>query len=376
MKIEISDTDLVILTMAVSVEFEGELKLRIGSMADGNERTFKPPTIMYVGMFAGATKPKPFQRKRPNLSLLAPSKLPHLHDMRSLALQLHKGSYRPCPAGESRRMELATQHIYEGFNSFPILKIRGPIQGMGRPESILQIKEEMLVFRPMGASVGTSIEYAYADIEDWTAIDHDTYGPKDSGIEIKSSEGHVIYFGVTHIRDVKHSLEFFWNVYQVANGGKVKLGSTHGRPLVTITTLSGEVPSPEAPRGLSEVVDQDGILVRPGARMAPRRTSVVSGVMGSNEPKIVPPENRDVKKHWHKVVMHQGWLLKKGGAGLSKNWIKRYFVLYNTSQGHILNYYRYTLLSYFLVYIEKKKDNVCGPIELPIGTHTYYLSAF
>ena len=50
--------------MAVSVEFEGELKLRIGSMADGNERTFKPPTIMYVGMFAGATKPKPFQRKK------------------------------------------------------------------------------------------------------------------------------------------------------------------------------------------------------------------------------------------------------------------------------------------------------------------------
>lgn len=91
-----------------------------------------------------------------------------------------------------------------------------------------------------------------------------------------------------------------------------------------------------------QVVDQDGILVRPGARMVPRKTSVVSGVMGSNEPKVVPPENRDVKKHWHKVVMHQGWLLKKGGVGVgsNKSWIKRYFVLYNTSQGHILTYYR------------------------------------
>ena len=83
-------------------------------MASQNRGGKVPPT-MYVGMFAGTTKPKPFQRKSPNLSLLAPSKLPPLHDMRTLALQLHKGSYRPCPTGESRRMELATQHIYEGI---------------------------------------------------------------------------------------------------------------------------------------------------------------------------------------------------------------------------------------------------------------------
>lgn len=36
--------------------------------------------------------------------------------------------------------------------------------------------------------------------------------------------------------------------------------------------------------------------------------------------------------------MHQGWLLKKGGVGVgaAKSWIKRYFVLYNTSQVFIL----------------------------------------
>ena len=326
--------------MAISVEFEGELKLRLKGMGSGVRL---PPTT-YIGMFAGATKPKPFQRKRPNLSTLAPSKLPPLHDMRSLAMQLHKGSYKPCPPGESRRMELATQHIYEGFNSFPLLFVRGhSVQNQWRHDSILQIKEEMLVFRPLGANIGNSVEFAFADISDWTAIDNDNHSSGDSGIEIKSNEGDIILFGVAFIRDVKHSLEFCWNNYQVLNGGKVKLGSTHGRPIVTITTLSGEVPSPDAPRGLSEVVDQDGILVRPGARMVPRRSSVVSGVMGSNEPKVVPPENRDVKKHWHKVVMHQGWLLKKGGLGVgsNKSWIKRYFVLYNTSQGHILTYYRY-----------------------------------
>jgi hypothetical protein len=34
------------------------------------------------------------------------------------------------------------------------------------------------------------------------------------------------------------------------------------------------------------------------------------------------------------LVLHNGWLLKKGGA--AKSWLKRYFVLYKTSQGHFL----------------------------------------
>ena len=56
---------------------------------------------------------------------------------------------------------------------------------------------------------------------------------------------------------------------------------------------------------------------------------------------MVPPENREVKKHWHRVVLQQGWLLKKGGVGVGtvKSWIKRYFVLYTTSQGHFMFYY-------------------------------------
>ena len=50
-KIEISDDELVILTMAVSVEFEGELKLRLSGMQC--IKGFKIPPTMYVGMFAG-----------------------------------------------------------------------------------------------------------------------------------------------------------------------------------------------------------------------------------------------------------------------------------------------------------------------------------
>jgi hypothetical protein len=63
-----------------------------------------------------------------------------------------------------------------------------------------------------------------------------------------------------------------------------------------------------------------------------------------------------VKGHWDKVVKHNGWLLKRGGT--TKSWLKvltdvpfsggdltrcvvaqRYFVLFETSQGHFLNYY-------------------------------------
>ena len=48
-------------------------------------------------------------------------------------------------------------------------------------------------------------------------------------------------------------------------------------------------------------------------------------------------ERSAVKAHWSKVVKHNGWLTKKGGA--TKSWMQRYFVLYQTSQGHFLSYY-------------------------------------
>ena len=343
----------VILTMAISVELEGELKLRLNGLAAAT-KGIKVPSSLYVGMFAGATKPKPFQRKRPNLSLLPSSKLPPLHDMRNMALKLHKGSYRPCPPGESRRLALAVQHIFEGFNSFPLLGVVGSVvQNQWRPESIIQMKDEMLVFRPSGASTGAAVEFSFADIEDWDAVDHEGGGRKahgdGSGIEIRSKQGDRVFFAVAFIRDAQHTLEFFWNKFQVANGGSVKLGSTHGRPLVTVATLSGDAPPPEALRGQPEVVDQDGTVVRPGGRIAPRKSGIIvnasaliAGNSGNNSKDAhVPAEIREVKMHWHKVVLHQGWLLKKGGMGVGtgKSWIKRYFVLYSTSQGHFMTYY-------------------------------------
>jgi hypothetical protein len=348
LKLTLTTTDeenFVILTLSNSVEFEAEMKLRLLSASHTN-RGVKNPTPMYVGMFAGATKPKPFQRKRPNLSHLPSGKLPVLNDMRNIALDLHRGSYRPCPQGSSRRMDVALQHIYEGHNTFSLLNVRGSpsIANQYRSDSVLIITDEALIFKARGEHSDMHTDFHFDDIQDWNAIDNDRYRMNDSGIEIAlKSTGETIYFGVAHIRDVKHTLEYFWNTFHVyqGNSSAVKLGSTHGRPIVSVHTLSGEIPPPEAPNGQTEVVDMDGLVVRPGGKMAPRKANLAAGVVSAPKDQVVPPENKNVKKHWHKVVMHQGWLLKQGGVGVGNNkaWIKRYFVLYKTSQGHFLVYY-------------------------------------
>ena len=322
----------VILTLANSVEFEGEVKLRLNGFAAANKGA-KVPSPMYVGMFAGATKPKPFQRKRPNLSKLPSGKLPPLTEMRNQALELQRGSYRPCPHGESRRLNIALQHIYEGCNTFPVTFTRGGSINY-RSDASIVICDESITYR--GRTNDNKNEFLFADLKDWNAFENE-----GERLEIILSTGETVSFGVPFIRDVKHTLEYFWNRYKVSVGQEddVKLGSTHGRPIVSVYTLSGEIPPGPPPVGQSEVIDQDGIVVRPGAKIVPRRQSLTP--ITQKEPKTVPLENREVKRHWHKVVLHQGWLLKQGGVGVgsAKSWIKRYFVLYKTSQGHFLVYY-------------------------------------
>ena len=324
-----------IFTLNNSVEFEAELKLRLASMVAKNPKA-KPPSTMYVGIFAGATKPKPFQRRRPELSRLPAGKLPPLKYMRDTAIDVHQGSYKPCAQGASRRVEIAFQHIYEGANSFFILNVRGApaISNQWRHDSTLTITEEALIFRPKGILSEHKLEFLYSDIEDWKVIDNEFRGSNDSGIEIVSKTGDFVFFGVEYVRDVKHTFEYFWNTFRVRVGEDVKLGSTHGRPIVSISTLSGDRPAvADKVQGQSDVVDQDGTVVRPGGKLSPRSNR--------GEPIPVPPLNREVTPHWHKVVLHQGWLLKQGGIGVgaNKSWIKRYFVLYKTAQGHFLVYY-------------------------------------
>ena len=94
--------------------------------------------------------------------------------------------------------------------------------------------------------------------------------------------------------------------------------------------VQGEIPAPQQPEGNAEVMDADGISVKGRTPVARKKS------MFGNAP-IPSCERSAVKVHWNKVVKHNGWLMKKGGS--TKSWMKRYFVLYQTSQGHFLSYY-------------------------------------
>jgi hypothetical protein len=104
----------------------------------------------------------------------------------------------------------------------------------------------------------------------------------------------------------------------------------------------GEVRAKPPPVGNYQVIDSDGKVVK--ANAPPKRKKsflekAAGEIFGSG--KAIPTTQRStVRPHWGKVVMHNGWLLKEGGSAkgvtlsltVKKSWIKRYFVLYKTSQ--------------------------------------------
>ncbi len=266
-----------VITIPSSVEFEHEFKLRLTGIAQ-NQSGVKIPPFSYVGMFAGSTKPKPFQRKRPNLSKIPAGKLPKLSEMRQIAVDLHTGSYAPCPPGQSRRLELALQHIYDGHNTFPITYVRGDVQTANKwcMDSLLLITESKMIFQPSGPSSGSiSVEIPFSEIASWDVVDNELVRKNDSGINVHRVNGIHHYFGFKYIRDVKHTLEFFWNKFQVANGRPVMLGSTHGRPIEKVYTLSGEVNNPTPPHGSQDITDQNGAPVRTGMMITPGAKSAI-----------------------------------------------------------------------------------------------------
>lgn len=227
---------------------------------------------MYVGMFAGATKPKPFQRKRPNISKVRAGKLPILPLMREIAIRRHNGTYVPCPVGVSRRINLALEHIYEGCNTFPILFIQGDYGSLHNKEMLhpqLVIQERKMTIYLQGIN-NSGEEIQFDCISGWLTEDNDTKQPRyNFGIRIYLTSNATygigeLFLGFTYVRDVKHTLEFFWNKFQLERGLPVMLGSTHGRPIETIHTLLGDCPAPDPPQGQIEIVNSDGLVVRPG----------------------------------------------------------------------------------------------------------------
>jgi hypothetical protein len=61
--------------------------------------------------------------------------------------------------------------------------------------------------------------------------------------------------------DVKHVMEFFWNTHLLSNGYDPQPGSTHGRVVEELYTVSGSIPRPPVPQGSLRISDANGRLV-------------------------------------------------------------------------------------------------------------------
>lgn len=261
--------EYIILHVPMSVELESELQQRFRTLASDSGVSIPPFT--YVGMFAGETKPKPFQRKRPNISKIPSGKLPPLSSMREIAVRRHLGSYAPCPTGTSRRVPLAFEHIFEGYNSFLLFVISGDYGGYNlswTTNSRLAVMENKVIFYPNGLT-GTKEEIPFDCISFWMVDTEDT---TKGGIRFyftnNSPHGSgELLLEFPFIRDVKHTLEYFWNRHQISKGLSVMMGSTHGRPLETIHTLGGTIRAPAPTIGHLDIVDSDGLVVRPGSKV-------------------------------------------------------------------------------------------------------------
>ena len=111
----------VVVKVGNSLELESEAKLRIRGLSRQGSGQQLNLTFAYCGTYAGPTKPKPFQRKRANLSTRPQGKLPPQALMRDLAIARHTGSGAPTRANGSKRIVLALQHIHTGGVTFAVL---------------------------------------------------------------------------------------------------------------------------------------------------------------------------------------------------------------------------------------------------------------
>ena len=112
--------------VANSLEFEANIKLRLKGIGTRQRGAFRLPSTSYIGMFAGVTKPKPFQRKRASLTTDTNEQLPPLDEMRTIALESYRGSGKPMMTENSARRALAVEHIYDGKCTFHVQTASGP----------------------------------------------------------------------------------------------------------------------------------------------------------------------------------------------------------------------------------------------------------
>ncbi|CAM9319692.1 unnamed protein product [Scytosiphon promiscuus] len=416
--------ELVFISVRVenSIDLEDELKQRARAEAVSARRAGRTPpaapTSVYLGMFAGFTKPKPFQRKRPNLSFTVPEgKLPSLQEMRAWSHEEHQGISRPQLC--SLRPKLAMDAVFLGQNRFPLSAVDGlSVSSRPIPDALscCTYGELVLTFASVEVQLrvdyGKNVSFSYDAIEDWSlSVVHGTGPRPPSGLvlwvlppeeeqqqeeegghrggrmprssscsrnddverdaeaetsvatlpeqeeeNVNCGGGHRhrqrclrrrrVFLGIPDEDLVlaRNAMEYFWNTRRAELRLPPKAGSTHGRCVASMVTLRGEVRAPTLPTGRTDPVDLDGVEVRIGQAFhpSPKRGQLnllpsPRALLGAEKKRILR-HNVQARSQWDRVVVHQGWLRKRGGGAI-KRWIWRYFVLYDTPQGHFLAYY-------------------------------------
>jgi hypothetical protein len=364
-KIAWSHDHFIVVNVKNSLELESEFTLRFkGAALASGSRAARRCAVEYLGVYAMA-KPKPFQRKRGNLSarLRQGANLPPLVAMRAVATASHQGSGKPSTEHKSRRTVLALEHINCGTQTFRALSIRGlgNVPSNGIVYATLDHEQICLRLQDMAESFWFK---PWTELLRYEVVDREHHGDRHNGIKFSFVDSeHEVFIIIADVRLFMHATEFFYNLEQERRTGSLKFAkrqTTHGRRVLSVATLFGESPAPEVPKGSLEVRDVEGTVVRPVVETVPGSMIAVSSsaalqhfqsmtqstsswrssinILSSAAPaKGLLRENPVGAAHWSHTCIHNGWLWKRGG--LAWTWQPRYVALFRTAQGHFLCYY-------------------------------------
>ena len=237
LKIRTLKNEFLIVAVENSLELEQELTKRFAQGIDeGLISLDKIPNFSYLGMFAGPTKPKPFERKRANLTQLKQSKMPALTKMREIAVERHNGPERPMPMEFSRRTMIALDHIHEGQTIFPVFSAALP-QIVYCHNAVLVMDDEGMVFENDTLNSKLSSDESkrticlFEDVSAWGVYDLGE-DVTENGVQLDCKDIQI-FFAVDDINNFRVCFEYFWNLHRTRS---LKLsaqpGTTHGRKVL------------------------------------------------------------------------------------------------------------------------------------------------
>ena len=230
--------NFIILAVENSLELEREMTSRFAEGIDSSLLSLQEvPGFSYLGMFAGPTKPKPFERKRANLTQLKQSKMPALTKMREIAMERHYGPERPKPMEFSRRTLVALDHIHDGQVSFTCFAAALPKITYCNNATVV-MDWDGVVFENNTDVTQTQEEVPdqiaartvclFEDISAWGVYDLGE-DATENGIQLECRD-ELVFFAVDDINNFRVCFEYFWNLHRAQNLGlSPQPGTTHGR---------------------------------------------------------------------------------------------------------------------------------------------------